>query len=164
MNPAVRIQVSQFCATCVLFLPSGRLVKPKDWVYSLLHSCSACRESVSPISERKTKSHSMIRAHPPLRKTLPNVGVTAHSHRCIVLVPVHVSKIVRPSCGHDAAGNETRMYEVERPWLCEAVEAPVQVGNLKTSLATSTQFSSSMPILSLSTVTEITIRMHAGAF
>ena len=81
-----------------------------------------------------------------------------------MLLPVHVSKVVGPSRGRDTTGNETRMYEIKRFWLCEVVKAPVQVGDLKASLATSTQFSSSTQIFRLLTVTGITLQMRAGAF
>lgn len=41
VKPAMRNQLSQSWVTRAPFLPSGRLVMPRDWAYKLLHSWSA---------------------------------------------------------------------------------------------------------------------------
>lgn len=72
-RPAILNQVSQSCVTLALFLPSARLVRPRASMYTLVHSCSACRLSIFPVSERKVRSHSVICTQPSLRSNLSRV-------------------------------------------------------------------------------------------
>ena len=81
-----------------------------------------------PDSDRKTKSHSVIWTHPPLRKSLRLVSM-ALCLRLPLFLPVHVSDIIGPPRGCDTTCNKARMDEIERFWFSE-VEAIVEIGNL----------------------------------
>lgn len=72
-KPAILSQVSQSCVTLALFFPSARFVRPRASIYTLVHSWSAWRLSIPPVSDRKLRSHSVICTHPLFRSNLSPV-------------------------------------------------------------------------------------------